>query len=403
MKTKMKTPMKTPVMIIALFLLTTAAVLAWGERSQTIQIPSPPTNAQQQARIDAVFVLDTTGSMGGLIEAAKENIWSIAANMASAQPTPELRIGLVAFRDRGDAYVTQVIDLSTDLDAVYAELMSFQADGGGDFPEAVNEALYDAVHKVSWSQDPDAYKVVFLVGDAPPQMKYPEDVKYPETLAIAGQHGIVVNTIQAGQHPQTRQYWQQIANLGQGAYFQVGMQGNAVAVNTPFDAEIARVSRELDSTRLFYGDAERRRELAIRSETSERLHSTASPSALARRAQFNATKAGRTNFLAESDLVADVASGKTQLDSMPAEELPEPLAELPPEARAQAVADLASRRAELEERLNELGNQRQTHISEALSESIDFEQSLDHQIFEVVKQQAAIKGLSYESGAGPVH
>jgi Mg-chelatase subunit ChlD len=393
--------MKTPVLITALFLLTTAAVLAWGERSPITPVSQPPIPDQQQARIDAVFVLDTTGSMGGLIEAARENIWSIASNMASAQPTPELRIGLVAFRDRGDAYVTRVTDLSTDLDAVYAELMGFRADGGGDFPEAVNEALHDAVHKITWSQDDDAYKVIFLVGDAPPHMNYPDDVKYPETLAIARQRGIVVNTIQAGQHPQTRHYWQEIAGLGQGAFFQVGMQGNAVAVHTPFDAEIARVSRELDGTRLFYGDAERQRELAVRTETAERLHSTASPSAMARRAEFNASSAGRKNFLAEADLVEDIASGKAELDSLPSEQLPKPIAELPPEARAQAVAEIASQRAELQERLSELGKQRRAHIAEALSESKDLEQSLDHQIFEVVKQQAATKGLSYE--AAPVH
>ena len=68
--------------------------------------------ANEQSRIDVVFVLDTTGSMGGLIQAAREKIWSIATTMASAQSAPEIRMGLVAYRDRGDAYVTRVVDLS---------------------------------------------------------------------------------------------------------------------------------------------------------------------------------------------------------------------------------------------------------------------------------------------------
>jgi hypothetical protein len=88
-----------------------------------------------------VFVLDPTGSMGGLIKAAKENIWSIASTMASAQPAPEIKIGLVAYRDRGDDYVTQVIDLSSDLGSMFATLMDFEANGGGDSPESVNKAL----------------------------------------------------------------------------------------------------------------------------------------------------------------------------------------------------------------------------------------------------------------------
>ena len=104
-------------------------------------------------RVEVVFVLDTTGSMGGLIDAAKEKIWSIASTLAQAQQAPEISIGLVAYRDRGDAYVTQVVDLNRDLDSMYAKLMDFEADGGGDGPEAVNEALDAAIQRMSWSQD----------------------------------------------------------------------------------------------------------------------------------------------------------------------------------------------------------------------------------------------------------
>src|SRR5437867_2798657 len=76
-------------------------------------------------RVEVVFCLDTTGSMGGLIEAAKQKIWAIANQIASGQPTPDLKVGLVAYRDKGDAYVTQVLDLSDDLDAVHGRLKTF--------------------------------------------------------------------------------------------------------------------------------------------------------------------------------------------------------------------------------------------------------------------------------------
>ena len=157
--------------------------------------------------IEVVFALDTTGSMGGLIQAAKEKIWSIATTMSQAQPAPTIKMGLVAYRDRGDDYVTKVVDLSEDLDSVYATLMDFSAGGGGDGPESVNQALYDAVNKVSWSQQADAYRVVFLVGDAAPHMDYQDDVKYPQTLATAKAKGITVNTIQAGNNHDTQLVW----------------------------------------------------------------------------------------------------------------------------------------------------------------------------------------------------
>src|SRR5690606_37419911 len=98
-------------------------------------VPAIPTHA---ARVEAVFVLDTTGSMSGLIAAAKAQIWSIARTLAQAQQATEVAIGLVAFRDGGDGYVTQVVDLSTDRDTMYAKLLDFAAAGGGDGPESVN-------------------------------------------------------------------------------------------------------------------------------------------------------------------------------------------------------------------------------------------------------------------------
>ena len=112
-----------------------------------------------QPKVEVVFVLDTTSSMSGLIDAAKNNIWSIASSMASADPEPDMRMGLVAFRDRGDDYITRVLDLSQDLDSMYVSLSNFRAQGGGDGPESVNAALHAAVNNVSWSQDNHTYKV----------------------------------------------------------------------------------------------------------------------------------------------------------------------------------------------------------------------------------------------------
>src|SRR6185436_20187442 len=94
--------------------------------------PPPPSPPPKPPVIEVVFALDTTGSMGDLIGGAKQKIWSIANHIASGQPTPELRIGLVGYRDIGDAYVTKVYQLSGDLETVFKRLKSFRADGGGD-------------------------------------------------------------------------------------------------------------------------------------------------------------------------------------------------------------------------------------------------------------------------------
>src|SRR3982751_5158255 len=86
--------------------------------------PAAAQEANKQARpkVEVVFCLDTTGSMGGLIDGAKQKIWAICNQIAGGKPTPDLKVGLVAYRDRGDEYITKVFDLTDDLDAVHGNL-----------------------------------------------------------------------------------------------------------------------------------------------------------------------------------------------------------------------------------------------------------------------------------------
>src|SRR5215217_6555133 len=98
---------------------------------------------------------------------------------------PSVRVGLVAYRDHGDSYVTQVLPLTNDLDKVYTTLMEYRADGGGDGPEDVRRALADGVRKAGWSRPrANTAQIVFLVGDAPPHDDYGQE---PDTLDTAAE------------------------------------------------------------------------------------------------------------------------------------------------------------------------------------------------------------------------
>ena len=399
--------MKTQLAGVALFAATVSAIAlypavqsrAGATPMQPIAHTAPPAAVAPSGtpRIDVVFALDTTSSMSGFIAAAKEKIWSIATTMASAQPVPEIRIGLVAFRDRGDAYVTRVIDLSADLDSVYAQLMDFEAQGGGDGPESVNQALYDAVHRVSWSSGDDTYKVIFLVGDAPPHMDYPNDVPYPTTIALAAQRGIRVNTIQSGADATTARAWQAIAALNQGEFFNVAAGGDAVAVTTPFDDQIATLSRELDETRLFFGDGDDKARQQRKQAAADKVHAFASSASRARRAAFNASASGAGNFLGEKELVDAVVSGKLDLDRIPEAELPATLQALPQEERHGVIAARAEKREQLRARIADLAGARDAYIAAEVEADGGAAASLDHKLYATVKEQAAAAGLSYDA------
>lgn len=406
--------MKHTLPALALFCATaTAVVLYPGLASRAGATPATPVTpgaatvtprpapavARQRPRIEVVFALDTTGSMGGLIHAAKDKIWSIAASMAQADPAPEIRMGLVAYRDRGDAYVTRVVDLSSDLDSMYAALMDFRASGGGDGPEAVNQALAEAVERMSWSDDDNVYRVVFLVGDAPPHMDYQGERRYPEIVALASARGIVVNAIQCGSQHDTARVWQHIATLAQGDYIAVGQNGGAVAVSTPFDAELGRLAAEMDATRVFFGAGAARERAAAKERATAKLHAAAAPEALARRALFNTSAAGDASFAGEDELVEAVTSGRVALDTVAAEALPAPLAAMSAEERRAHVAEQAGRRAELKASIADLAAKRDAYIAAELETRGSHGASLDDKLYDTVRRQAAEVGLHYEAEA----
>ncbi|HUL82011.1 MAG TPA: vWA domain-containing protein [Gammaproteobacteria bacterium] len=398
--------MKTNILLAGLVLATVGAVLVYPTlrgHATGVESNGPHANLvvappSAPKRVQVVFVLDTTGSMGGLIAAAKEKIWSIASTLAQARQAPEISMGLVAYRDRGDAYVTRVIDLDKDLDSMYAKLMDFRADGGGDSPESVNQALDDATNKISWSQDADTYRVIFLVGDAPPHMDYQDDVKYPVTIAAAAAKGIVVNTIQCGGMRETVQPWQEIAALGRGRYFTVDQAGSAVAVTTPFDDKLATLSAELDSTRLYYGSRDEVKAMESKVEASAALRASASPAAQARRGVFNASESGKANLLGGKDLVDDVASGRVALDAVPAAELPPSIAALPRAEQEVVVTGNRIKREDVQRQIAELAKDRDAFIKKKVEEAGGAAGSLDQKIYDAVREQAAKTGLEYDGG-----
>jgi hypothetical protein len=309
-------------------------------------------------RVEVAFVLDSTGSMGGLIEGAKQKIWSIANSIIAQKPTPEVRIGLVTYRDRGDEYVTLKFDLTADIDTVFKNLQSFMADGGGDDEESVNEALRVAVTGLNWTGDRDVLKIIFLVGDYPPHMDYRDEVKYPETCGVAVKKGLIINTVQCGGVPETTAVWQKIARLSEGAYVALAQSGNMTAVATPFDDEIAKVSAALGTTLVPYGDRARQAEARSKVDTA-----AASPATVAAdRAAYNLASGGKA-IQGTGDLVADAADGSVDASKISVELLPPEMQKMNPAERRQYIAKQKAARDALNATLAELGTKRANYIA----------------------------------------
>jgi hypothetical protein len=142
--------------------------------------------------IDILFLLDATGSMGDEIDRLKTSIDSVAARIASIDPSPDVRLAMTLYRDEGDAFVTATYDFTSDVDAFRGELAMVVADGGGDYPEALDEGLAEALTAPAWRDPASTIQLVFLVADAPPQVGRQVPVPYPASAVDAIGRGIKI-------------------------------------------------------------------------------------------------------------------------------------------------------------------------------------------------------------------
>lgn len=360
-------------MIVIAVLASCCAISAAEENAEKAKTPE---------RVEVVFVLDSTGSMSGLIEGAKQKIWSIANEIVCRKPAPEVKIGLLTYRDKGDEYVTKMFDLTDDIDAVYGNLMTFKADGGGDTPESVNQALNEAVHKMSWTDGKQqVYRVIFLVGDAPPHMDYQDDVKYEVSCKEALEKNIIINTIQCGTMRDCTPIWQEIAKKGEGEYVQIGQQGDMVIVATPYDEKLAELTKELNATVIGYGS------VSQQAGVSSKLGAVTRSSVVvqADRAMFNMASGGKA-VQGAGDLVYEMSENSMDLSSLKDEELPANMRDMSEEERQQYVDTQIAKRKEINEKIAEIGKQRADWLTEQ-SRAKPAANSFDARVSEIISTQ----------------
>jgi hypothetical protein len=337
-----------------------ALLAAWaaltGPASSLWAAPAPLT---RKPKIEVVFVIDTTGSMGDWINICKMKFWALCNAFANTRPTPELKVGLVDYRDKGDLWITKVYDLRDDLDAVFADLQTFRADGGGDTPEHVNQALFDAVHKIKWSTDRHTMRLIYLIGDAPAHMDYTDDVKYPVTCKEAVKRGIIINTIQCGTDNDCTVHWKDIATLGGGSYMQLSRANTVRPLTAPQDRRLQEINSELVRSIIVWGNsAKRTADLRKVREVSNLAEAAAAD---------RISVMVRENRISGLDLLDSMRAGKVKLESLKPDELPLELQKLSPKERREHIEKVAVKRAALIKEALDLDRKRTAHLAGVLS------------------------------------
>lgn len=310
--------------------------------------------------IDVVFAVDTTGSMSGLIEGAKRTVWSIATHIRQTDPNANLRLGLVAYRDVGDGdYVTKPFSLTADLDAVYAELTTYEASGGNDMPEHVAAALRDAT-QMRWRAG--AKKLVFVVGDAPPGDR-PDTQPYDVLAREARSTGITINTVRCGDDYAAAEAFRRIAQLGGGEFSTIAQDGGVQQVATPYDDKLAELSARIDRAAVISGSAAAHRGYAAKMAAAD----AAPAPSKADRASYYAKKAlvakGKVDMRDDGDLVGKYEAGLVDVGAVAPASLPPEMADKSPAELKVELERRAQVRKEAAREIEELTRKRDEFLS----------------------------------------
>ena len=342
-------------------------------------------------RIQLAILLDTSGSMEGLINQARTQLWKIVNELASARragQSPDLQVALYEYGKsdlaESEGYLRQIVPLTDDLDQVSEELFSLVTNGGDEYCGQVIDA---AVRGLKWSESADDLKLIFIAGNEPFTQG---TVDYQAACRAAIAKGITVNTIFCGPQAEgERTGWKDGALLADGSFLSIDQNQQVAVVRTPFDKKLTELGAQVNQTVVTFGRAAERDEVRQRLNRADALAREAAPAAAAERAAFK----GSGRYQVKLDLIEAIREDKVELEKLSDDELPEELRGKSLEQRKSILAAKQAERDKLDAEIQKLAAERKKFIAEherAQAES-GKDGTFDTAVLRAIRAQAAKK------------
>ncbi len=215
-----------------------------------------PNKKTFQPKIQVAILLDVSGSMDGLIEQAKSQLWNMVNTMGKAKcandVSPQIEIALYEYgrttNNAREGYVKKINGFINDLDSLSQNLFSLKTNGGDEF---CGHVIYSSLNELQWDEAPENYKVIFIAGN---EDFLQGDVIYTKACSLAKQKGVIVNTIYCGNKMDgIREHWNLAGECGNGSFTNINQDAKTEDIPTPYDSIMYSLNDRLNNTYIAYG------------------------------------------------------------------------------------------------------------------------------------------------------
>ncbi len=354
---------------------------------------APVVEAEDQPVVQMAIMLDTSGSMSGLIQQAKIALWKIVNELITAKQDGQRPMLSVALYEYGNSrlaaeggWIRQILPLTDDLDRVSQELFALTTSGGS---EHCGQVIEHAAQQLQWSVDNDDLKVIFIAGNEP-FTQGPVDYRAAVKAAIT--KGVIVNTIHCGDERQGIEgMWKDGALLADGSYSIINQNQTVVYIEAPQDKELAQLGVEINTTYIAFGSDARRGGANQMAQDANAMQLGAASSVQRAVAKGNAFYKN-----ANWDLVDAYTQKKVDLAKVKKKDLPEGLRKLSTKDLESHIKMQIARRGEFQKKINELNEARKVYVAEKMKEQGQSdEDTLDDALIRAIRNQAGKKRFEF--------
>ncbi|MEI7482515.1 MAG: FlgO family outer membrane protein [Elusimicrobiota bacterium] len=378
-------------------ILTAAGASVRKTWQDTPTVTQTGKNYDGKPLVQLAILLDTSNSMDGLINQARNQVWKIVNELNASEKSGSAPVIEVAVYEYGNSgltaekgWIRQVLPFTRNLDKVAEELFALKTNGGEEY---CGQVIKNAVQELAWSKKDDAYKAIFIAGNEPFTQGATD---FQQAVGLAKAKGIFVNTIFCGRRQEgLATQWLTAAQLSEGEYTNIDQSAPVAAINAPQDDQIAILSSKLNTTYVAYGSkgkAELNRKEALESNVAR----SGGASILSERAAFKASApAAMADYESSWDIITAVESGAMKRSDIKKEQLPEELRKMDKAQLDKHIDSKLAERKKIKADIIRLQEERKSYIARQEKTQSGAPVTLDKAVIDAVHKQAVKKGYKF--------